>query len=234
MLPVMHNTCDRQHINYDSAVVRKPWGYEYLMYQNDKVGLWVLHLSPGASTSLHCHPRKKTGLVLLSGEAHLSYLNDGVHLKPLDRVMIRPGLFHSTKAVSPDGIVLLEIETPRDKENLVRLEDAYGREAKPYEGIEADEPLMPDALKLSVPQPGEEVMHTFHGCQLRLGNWSDLAELDQVDPSCVLMLLDGGLFSKEGEPILAAGDVVTPQTLSRLSKSFPAPTGIQLLIISRS
>lgn len=228
----MHPTSSR-HIDYDSAVVRKPWGYEYLVYQNDKVGLWLLHLSPGASTSLHCHPRKKTGLVLLSGEAHLSYLNDGVHLKPLDRVMIRPGLFHSTKAVSPDGIMLLEIETPRDKENLVRLEDAYGREAKPYEGPAAEEPLMADALKLSIPAPHEEVVHSFQGCKLRLCNWRDLAELDRLDPQCVLMLLDGGLFSAEGEPILAAGDVVTPQTLSRLAKSFTAPTGIQLLIISR-
>lgn len=232
MLPILHNSCDRPG-DHESAVVRKPWGYEYLVYQNEKVGLWLLHLRPGASTSLHCHPRKKTGLVLLAGEAHLSYLNDGVHLKPLDRVMIRPGLFHSTKAVSPEGIMLLEIETPRDKENLVRLEDAYGREAKPYEGPEADEPLMPDALKLVLPAPGDETVQSFHGCNLRLGNWADVAELDRIDPLCVLMLLDGGLFSKEGEPILAAGDVVTPQTLSRLAKSFSAPTGIQLLIISR-
>jgi len=229
----MPNTTDKPS-NHESAVVRKPWGYEYLMYQNDKVGLWLLHLRPDASTSLHCHPRKKTGLVLLAGEARLSYLNDGVHLKPLDRVMIRPGLFHSTKAVSPDGIMLLEIETPRDKENLVRLEDAYGREAKPYEGSEADEPLMPDALRIEVPQPNEEMVHLFHGCQLRLCNWTDLGQLDRLDPLCVLMLLDGGLFSKGGEPILAAGDVVTPPTLSRLAKSFTAPTGIQLLIISRS
>lgn len=228
----MNNTTDLK-IDFESVVVIKPWGYEYLMYQNDKVGLWLLHLRTGDSTSLHCHPRKKTGLVLLSGEARLNYLNDGVHLKPLDRVMIRPGLFHSTKAVSPDGIILLEIETPRDKENLVRLEDSYGREAKPYEGREADAPLMPDALKLTLPGPNEETVYSFHGCTLRLRNWLDMSELERLNPLCVLMLLDGGLFSKEGEPILAAGDVVTPATLSRLASSFSAPTGIQLLIISR-
>ena len=223
----------RRPTDYESAVIRKPWGYEYLMYQNEKVGLWLLHLNSDTSTSLHCHPRKKTGLVLLSGEAHLSYLNDGVHLKPLDRVMIRPGLFHSTKAVSPEGIMLLEIETPRDKENLVRLEDAYGREAKPYEGSEADEPLRSDALKLSIPAPNEETVHAFQGCKLRLCNWNSVPEFDRLDPLSVLMLLDGGLFSTGGEPILAAGDVVTPQTLSRLAKSFAAPTGIQVLVISR-
>lgn len=228
----MHNTPDKPS-SHDSTVVIKPWGYEYLMYQNEQVGLWLLHLRSGASTSLHCHPRKKTGLVLLSGEAHLSYLNDGVHLKPLDRVMIRPGLFHSTRAESPEGIMLLEIETPRDKENLVRLEDAYGREDKPYEGCEADAPLTPDALKISIPSPNEEKLHSFHGCTLRLCNWNDMAGLDRLDPQCVLMLLDGGLFSKEGEPILAAGDVVTPPTLGRLAKSFSAPSGIQILIISR-
>ena len=87
------------------------------------VGLWYLSIRHGARTSLHCHPRKKTGLVLLDGEAVVHFLSDSMPLKPLGKLMIRPGLFHSTMAVSPGGIALIEIENPCDKTNLVRLED---------------------------------------------------------------------------------------------------------------
>ena len=30
--------------------------------------------------------------------------------------------------------MIFEIETPKDKRDIVRLEDKYGREGKPYEG----------------------------------------------------------------------------------------------------
>ena len=40
--------------------------------------------------------------------------------------MIRRGLFHSTKAISDEALIF-EIETPKDKHDLVRLNDSYGR-----------------------------------------------------------------------------------------------------------
>lgn len=220
-------------IDFRSSLVRKPWGYEYLMYQNDQLGLWLLRLEQGAATSLHCHPRKKTGLVVLSGEAHLSFLNDGVDMKPLGRNMIRPGLFHSTKATSPDGLFLLEVETPRDKENLVRLEDKYGRQAQPYEGAEAHEPLPADLLQLQTPETGGEFRYDLCGCQLLVRRVADAADLQIEDPSAVIMLLEGGLTTPEGEPILDSGDVVSPATFFRLVKSFPLTAPLTVLIITR-
>ena len=44
--------------NYDINVVKKPWGYEYLAYENEHVALWFLHIKHTHSTSLHCHPKK--------------------------------------------------------------------------------------------------------------------------------------------------------------------------------
>ena len=58
--------------------VRKPWGFEYPLIETDEVGLWFLNLDPGASTSLHCHPKKKTGLVVLSGEVEVDFLNSSI------------------------------------------------------------------------------------------------------------------------------------------------------------
>src|SRR5882672_680707 len=45
--------------DYSKVVVRKPWGYEYLIFQNDSVAVWILYLEAAAETSTHCHPTKK-------------------------------------------------------------------------------------------------------------------------------------------------------------------------------
>lgn len=124
-----------EKLNYKKIVVDKPWGYEYLMFENDYVGIWILYLKQGFSTSMHCHLLKKTSLVLLSGEAISSTLDTRFKLKSLDGLIIDTGVFHSTEALSPGGIFLMEIETPSDKYDLVRLRDKYGRENKGYEDI---------------------------------------------------------------------------------------------------
>ena len=112
---------------YKNVVVKKPWGYEYLAYENEHVGLWFLHIEKDQQTSLHCHPIKDTGLVVLEGAVNVSFLNDINRLSAGRKIMIRKGLFHSTKALSKDGASIFEIETPKLKHDLVRLEDMYGR-----------------------------------------------------------------------------------------------------------
>ncbi len=218
-------------IDYSEVIVNKPWGYEYLMYQNDLVGIWYLFIKPGARTSLHCHPRKKTGLVLLSGEATVSFLNDSVSLKPISRLVIRPGLFHSTAALSPEGVAVIEVETPFDKTNLVRLEDEYGREAQPYEGLAAMMPIAENCVRLQHPEAGKPLRYTLHDCTLSLERIEDKEGLRRRSPREIIVVLEGGLFSRTGEPILGPGDVVSTSTLDRLVESFSAPYGVSLLTI---
>ncbi len=119
--------------SYKKVVVNKPWGYEYLMYENDKVAVWVLYLKKGYNTSMHCHPKKKTSLIALSGQVLVSFLNEKCELNNLDAVMIDRGVFHSSETISSDGAMIMEIETPPEKADLVRLTDKYGRENNGYE-----------------------------------------------------------------------------------------------------
>ena len=102
-------------MSYKKKIVQKPWGYEYLVFENDKVALWFLHIAYNQKTSMHCHPNKTTGLILLDGEAELSFLENTFKLEPTSKIMIRKGLFHSTKAISKDGAGVFEIETPIDR-----------------------------------------------------------------------------------------------------------------------
>ena len=47
------------HYDYSKVVVKKPWGYEYLIFSNEEIAVWILYLKAGAQTSMHCHPSKK-------------------------------------------------------------------------------------------------------------------------------------------------------------------------------
>jgi len=123
----------RDTFDYKNIVVKKPWGYEYLLFENDFVAIWILHLKKGHETSMHCHPLKKTSLVVLSGKVQSSTLLDWFDLGALDALFIENGVFHTSKALS-HNVFIMEVETPPNKKDLVRLKDAYGRENKGYEG----------------------------------------------------------------------------------------------------
>ena len=123
----------RDTFNYKNIVVKKPWGYEYLMFENDFVAIWILHLKKNQATSMHCHPRKKTSLVVLSGKVRGSTLSEWFDLNVMDGLIYESGVFHTSKALSNE-VFIMEIETPPNKKDLVRLKDSYGREGKAYEG----------------------------------------------------------------------------------------------------
>jgi mannose-6-phosphate isomerase-like protein (cupin superfamily) len=108
--------------------IKKPWGHEYLLYQNDEVAIWHLFINPYHQTSLHSHPNKKTGLLVLDGAAKISFLGSESKLFYGEKIMIRHGVFHRTKSMTNNTLQLLEIENPVNKEDIVRLEDSYGRE----------------------------------------------------------------------------------------------------------
>ena len=216
--------------DYRDVVVNKPWGYEYLMYQNESMALWYLFIRADAKTSLHCHPRKKTGLILLQGQARVSFLNDSIDLKPLAKLMIREGLFHSTQSSSPDGTVLIEAETPVDKNDLVRLSDAYGRQEMPYEGKDSMVPIPEDCLRLDHPTESEK-SYQMCGCTLSVERIGDESRLEERPSTDIVVILDGGLVSQGGEPVLGPGDVVSFDTLCRLSEAFDAPAGTSILSI---
>src|SRR4051812_24274210 len=94
--------------DYSGVVVRKPWGYEYLWHQNAAVAVWVLHLNAGAATSMHCHARKRTSLIVLAGTALCSTFDDRYPLATGQAVVLEPGVFHTTLA-GAGGCCLMEV-----------------------------------------------------------------------------------------------------------------------------
>lgn len=121
--------------DYRNIVVVKPWGYEYLIFENEEVAIWYLSINHNHSTSMHCHSRKKTSLTILDGMAQCITFGKRNELSTAESIIFEKGVFHSTKSISENGIKLLELETPVDKTDLTRLDDSYGRQKSGYEGL---------------------------------------------------------------------------------------------------
>ena len=123
---------------YDRGIVKKPWGFEYVLLRDrNSVSVTFLSINYKKQTSLHCHPKKKTGFIILKGNAQVQYgiyKENNKKYKPLSRLVMRPGLFHSLKSISKKGLIALELESPVDKNDLIRFKDNYGRTSKSYEG----------------------------------------------------------------------------------------------------
>mgnify|MGYP003112097754 CR=1 FL=1 len=208
-------------MSHKSNIVKKPWGYEYLAYENEHVALWFLFIDYNQSTSMHCHPNKTTGLMLVSGEAEVSFLSNKFPLKPVHKLMIRKGLFHSTKAVSKQGACVFEIETPVDKNDLVRFKDSYGREGKPYEDHTFEMPKQSDCVWIE--EPGINDFNTYtlgDGVFLQATSITTVEQLKKIAPNTNVVFLRGGILTDYGTNVAGPGDIVVIEALKELLEVF--------------
>ena len=193
--------------NHHNSVVRKPWGYEYLVYKNDDVSLWLLNINKGKKTSIHCHPTKTTGLVLLEGIAEMIFLSDKKIIKAPHKQMIRRGLFHQTHALT--NLLLLEAETPVNKDDLVRLYDDYGRSNEGYESSNFEVPKGNDCIWIDNPTGQEISSYEIGECSLFVLN-AYRGCLHNFDSNDIVMVLQGGLnktVNSKIHKVIIPGDV---------------------------
>lgn len=229
---MIHKVCDKEtdktgidrtknqsntDFDYSNVIVKKPWGYEYLIFENDFVAIWLLHIVRKRKTSMHCHPNKKTGLVLLSGNATFYHVGGKKELNPLDGAVIEKGVFHSTEAFNPlpidpvseNGIWVMEIETPPQKGDLVRMKDEYGRAGVRYEGPDnmVFEPV--ECLKFYTPQQNEVICKSQIGLlfTMRRGPFNNAEHFPATD--AIVSVVGKDKASESSNPYLKIGDIAT-------------------------
>ncbi len=205
--------------NYENVIVNKPWGYEYLAYQNDEVALWLLYIKHNHETSLHCHPNKDTGLIVLDGKVNVSFLNDVFRLDSGRKIMIRKGLFHSTKTLSKEGAFIFEIETPVNKHDIIRLDDKYGRVAEPYEGKSYEEKKSSDCIWFEEPEKNLTNIYSFANCEIKICSISNYKQLLEIDDYVNVMFLKGGIMCEDNR-VANPGDVIATHIIKRLLNTF--------------
>ena len=107
--------------------IEKPWGYEECVEINERYVVKRLFMKKGHRCSLQYHEHKRETVTILQGT--LTVLLDGERrqMKPFDTVTIPPGLTHRMIAEDTDCLYM-EASTP-ELDDVVRIEDAYGRAA---------------------------------------------------------------------------------------------------------
>jgi CRP-like cAMP-binding protein/mannose-6-phosphate isomerase-like protein (cupin superfamily) len=114
-------------------LIPKPWGREYRIYADNFYDVWKLELGPGKATSLHYHPRKDTVLMCLCGHGRIRLADTDIDILAGKHIFIGCGVTHATANIGEGELELIEVELPRNKFDLFRVEDSYGRTSQPYE-----------------------------------------------------------------------------------------------------
>ncbi|MFC6066173.1 cupin domain-containing protein [Streptomyces ochraceiscleroticus] len=122
-------------------IIPKPWGYEYRAYVDDFFDLWSLRIDAPHGTSVHVHPRKLTYLLCLGGQGVTSGLRrEDIRIGAGSILRIAPGAFHGTRNAGDEPLELIEVEVPRNKFDLIRLQDDYNRVGTAYESESVEQP----------------------------------------------------------------------------------------------
>ena len=212
--------------------VIKPWGSEYTIYKNLITSTKLLNIEYNQSTSLHCHPQKKTGFILINGKVdiNLGFYNTK-KLESVSRIMIRPGLFHSTKNLDKKTATILEIETPIDVDVLVRFKDEYGRENKPYEDKNSMIKLSNEDPVFEDPELNGMKSYIVDGVSITINKTSNIETLKNSKKDSIFVILEGGLVSKNSKYVLSPGDIVGMDTIKKLTEVFKIKKSITYLNI---
>ena len=222
---------------YDNRVVYKPWGYEYTIYRNlNHLSVTFLKINYNKSTSLHCHPNKKTGFIVIGGKALIQLGLWKLHSKYYNapsKLMIRTGLFHSIKAASKNGVSALEFESPVDKNDLVRFKDDYGRETKPYEGKKFTKKIKSNFVKFKKPKFGKNQAYKINKVEISLEVHKNFKKLVNKKMSIIFAILDGKIIDKQGKNVLSYGDIIKTGTLKKLSEAFKIKKYLTVLRVSK-
>ena len=123
------DTLDRW--GFDVRKVEKPWGHELIWALTDAYCGKVLFVKAGHSLSLQFHRQKDESWLIQSGRAKLELGEAGEALLKEEVVSAGaafhylPGTVHRVTAI--EDTTILEVSTPQI-DDVVRLEDAYGRQ----------------------------------------------------------------------------------------------------------
>lgn len=118
---------------YQAPRQDKPWGHEVIFAGLDgKYVGKIIHVTAGHAISLQYHRQKEETISVLSGAAlveHGPTAEDlaSQHFGPGDTIHLPPGAVHRITAITDLTFAEASTAAPGWREDVVRLEDKYGR-----------------------------------------------------------------------------------------------------------
>jgi mannose-6-phosphate isomerase len=119
---------------YQAPRQEKPWGHEVIFAGLDgKYAGKIIHVTAGQGLSLQYHRQKEETISVLSGAALIEHgaSADSLtsqHFGPGDTIHVPPGTLHRITAITDLTFAEASTAEPGWREDVVRLEDKYGRE----------------------------------------------------------------------------------------------------------
>lgn len=111
-------------------VVAKPWGSERIFAANGRYAGKLISIRSGESLSYQFHRTKEETIHVLSGVLGMETESEGervrLALSPGETFHVAPGTRHRMFADTED-VLIVEVSSP-ELDDVVRLEDRYGRE----------------------------------------------------------------------------------------------------------
>jgi mannose-6-phosphate isomerase len=118
---------------YQAPRQEKPWGHEVIFAGLDgKYAGKIIHVTAGHALSLQYHRQKEETISVLSGAALIEHgaSADSLtsqHFGPGDTIHLPPGTIHRITAITDLAFAEASTAEPGWREDVVRLEDKYGR-----------------------------------------------------------------------------------------------------------
>lgn len=111
-------------------IVAKPWGSERVFAANERYAGKLISIRNGETLSFQYHERKEETIHVLAGILGMETESGGERvvfsLEPGETFHVIPGTRHRMFASAGD-VLVVEVSSP-ELDDVVRLEDRYGRE----------------------------------------------------------------------------------------------------------
>jgi D-beta-D-heptose 7-phosphate kinase/D-beta-D-heptose 1-phosphate adenosyltransferase len=181
-------------IDYIGKINDKPWGKEYLAFQNKQIGIWILIVNKDQETSLHCHFKKDTILMPISGSFKINLFNSYLQLGLFEPIYVPRNTFHGIHSYLDNSILMeIEIYTENieytDKNDLLRIKDIYNRDKDKYE----------TSVTERIPLEGETMLFKSPNKYVVDNTKIEIMKINKLDDIINnferIILLEGSLFS---------------------------------------
>lgn len=108
----------------------RPWGYYEILSEGPGYKVKRIHVYPGCKISLQFHLHRTEHWTLVQGQGTVTKGENHIPLKANETIRIDEGETHRIENTGQDILVFIEVQygSYLGEDDIVRLEDAYGRE----------------------------------------------------------------------------------------------------------
>lgn len=124
----------RKHAGED-----RPWGRFDSLDVGDSHQVKRIKVHPGGQLSLQYHHHRAEHWIVVAGTARVTLDDQVIDLKPCEQIFIPQGAVHRLENLTDKPVEIIEVQygSYLGEDDIVRLEDVYGRNDKQKEAVEA-------------------------------------------------------------------------------------------------